>query len=156
MIFVTVGTQLGFPRLLHWMDAIAGRNSLEVFAQTAEPDAHYGHIEHRPFVTPTEYDALLGRCRILVGHAGIGTIMTAKQRQLPLIIVPRAVSFNEHRNDHQEATVRNLSDHKGIYVARNESELEQCLLRPALAGAAMQATPAKSALQSFLKGAIYG
>src|SRR3546814_9744138 len=37
VIFVTVGTQLPFPRLIEWIDAIAARNALDVFAQTAEP-----------------------------------------------------------------------------------------------------------------------
>ncbi len=155
MIFVTAGTQLPFPRLMEWIDTIAARNALDVFAQTAEPNGAYRQIRHQPFVTPQEYDSIIASTRLIVGHAGIGTILTAKQKNLPLIIVPRRADRGEHRNDHQLATARNLTGHRGVHVAQSESELEAYLMAPTLESAFIEATPAKIALQTFVRDWIY-
>lgn len=156
MIFVTVGTQLPFPRLIGWMDSIAACHQLEIFAQTAERDGFYGHIQHKSFLAPAEYDEMLGRAELIVAHAGIGTILTAKERRLPLIMVPRRASLSEHRNDHQMATVRSISDHRGLYVAYTEDELEALLMRNDLDHAITEQTWQKTALQDFVARLLDG
>lgn len=129
MIFLTVGTQLPFARLTRATNRIAGENNLKIFAQTAEPDANYPHLEHQAFLNPNEYETILSKARILVGHAGIGTILTAKKYQLPVILFPRSAKLGEHRNDHQLATVANMKDHTGVFVAHTDQELSALLLR---------------------------
>lgn len=155
MIFLTVGTQLPFGRLVSMMDEIAGELGLDVFAQTAEPKAAYANIRHAPFLTPDDYDDLLSRTRILVGHAGIGTILTAIRAEKPVIIVPRKASLGEHRNEHQRATARYLSGHEGVYVAENRDDLTEILQRPDLKPASFTDTPEKVRLISFLRDFVY-
>ena len=155
MIFVTVGTQLPFDRMISMIDQLAGEMSLEVFAQTADPTASYTHIDHAPFLTPDGYDDLIVRTKILVGHAGIGTILTAKRMEKPVIIVPRKASLGEHRNEHQLATAHHLSGHEGVYVAETKSDLERLLQKPDLVPATFKDTPEKVRLQKFLRDFVY-
>src|SRR3546814_13160560 len=84
VIFVTVGTQLPFPRLIEWIDAIAARNALDVLEPTAEPNGAYHQIRHQPFVTPQEYDGLIAGTRFIVDHDGLGHLTTATQKHPPL------------------------------------------------------------------------
>lgn len=155
MIFLTVGTQLPFVRLVSMVDDIAGEFGLEVFAQTAEPKAAYANIRHAPFLTPDDYDDILSRTRLLVGHAGIGTILTAIKVQKPVIIVPRKASLGEHRNEHQLATARYLTGHEGIYVAEKRVEIAAILQRSDLKPASFADSPEKARLLKFLRGYVY-
>lgn len=155
MIFLTVGTQLPFRRLTSMMDEIAGDLGLEVFAQTADPKASFSHIDHAPFLSPGDYDDILSRATILVGHAGIGTILTAIRVEKPVVIFPRKAALGEHRNEHQLATARYLSGHEGIYVAETREDLEALLRRRDLRPATFSNTPAKARLIGFLRDYVY-
>lgn len=155
MIFVTVGTQLPFERLVSMIDDLAGELSLEVFAQTADPATDYTHIKHAPFLTPDEYDDLISRATVLVGHAGIGTILTAKKVEKPVIVMPRMASLGEHRNEHQLATARHLDGHEGVYIALDRAQLAALLQMSDLAPARFSETPEKTRLQNYLHDFVY-
>ncbi|WP_289042490.1 glycosyltransferase [uncultured Aliiroseovarius sp.] len=156
MIFVTVGTQLPFDRMISMIDDLAAELSLDVFAQTADPAAQYTNIQHAPFLTPDEYEDILARTDVLVGHAGIGTILTAKKVEKPVIVMPRMASLGEHRNEHQKATAHHLAGHEGVYVAQTRDELRALLTAPHLTSARFTDTPEKLRLQTFLRGTVYG
>ncbi|MCK0140579.1 glycosyltransferase [Aliiroseovarius sp. F47248L] len=156
MIFVTVGTQLPFDRMVSIIDDLADEMSLEVFAQTADPAATYDHIKHAPFLTPDEYDDIIARTTVLVGHAGIGTILTAKQMEKPVIVMPRKASLGEHRNEHQLATARHLEGHEGVYIAHDRTQLATLLQAPDLIPASFRDTPEKTRLQTYLRDFVYG
>lgn len=155
MIFVTVGTQLPFDRLVSMIDELAGEHSLQFFAQTADPGASYRHIEHAPFLTPDEYDDIIARTTILVGHAGIGTILTAKKVEKPVIVMPRKASLGEHRNEHQLATARHLEGQEGVYIAHDRATLSELLNRNDLTPASFRDTPEKTRLQQYLRKFVY-
>jgi len=150
MIFLTVGTQLPFTRLTGAANRIAGENGLKVFAQTAEPDSNYPHLEHQAFLNPSEYETTLSKARILVGHAGIGTILTAKKYQLPVILFPRRAELGEHRNDHQLATVTQVKNHTGVFVAHTDQELCELLQRKDLPHAREEDNKSHHRLKNFL------
>lgn len=156
MIFVTVGTQLPFDRMVSMIDDLAAELSLDVFAQTADPTATYTHIKHAPFLTPDEYDDIIARTTVLVGHAGIGTILTAKRVEKPVIVMPRKASLGEHRNEHQLATARHLDGHEGVYVAHDRAQLATLLQIQDLPPASFRDTPEKTRLQSYLRSFVYG
>jgi len=131
MILATVGTQLPFPRLMKALDRIANRHDLRVVAQCCEATEGLS-IEMRPFIKPAEFDALAGQATVLVGHAGIGTIIGAERLSKPLILFPRRASLGEHRNEHQLATARAMAERPGIHVAWDEDELESLLTKAEL------------------------
>ena len=106
MIFVTVGTQLPFDRLIRYIDAIAPDLPASVFAQIGMTAYRPKNIEWSALVSKTAFNAMMDRTSVIVGHAGIGTIIAAQQHAKPLVLMPRLASRHEHRNDHQIATVR--------------------------------------------------
>ncbi|WP_019515190.1 glycosyltransferase [Sphingomonas sp. Mn802worker] len=129
MILATVGMQLPFPRLIRALDAIAARHHLHILAQALEPVAGLTHLDQRTSLTPAEFDALARDCVMIVGHAGIGTMLSAAAHAKPLVLFPRVAALGEHRNEHQRATARQFGTHPGITIAHDERELEQACLR---------------------------
>ena len=124
MIFVTVGTQLPFDRLVRAVDAWAGaRGRRDVVAQTGPQSYRPAHLEVRAFVGAGEVRGLVERCDLLVAHAGIGSILTALDLGKPVLVMPRRAQLGEHRNDHQIATVRNFAHLAQVRVVEDEKEL---------------------------------
>lgn len=133
MIFVTVGTQLPFDRLIRYIDEIAPDLDEPVFAQTGVSTYVPRNIEWSQMVNGARFNELMSEVRLIIGHAGIGTILAAQKRAKPLVLVPRLAAQREHRNDHQVATINSLRGRSGIYVAHTEAELRH-LLSQSLAG----------------------
>lgn len=123
MILVAVGMQLGFDRLIAAMDRLAPALGMPVIAQTGKGTLVPQHMETRPTLSATEFEALVKQARVVVGHAGIGTILTASRQNKPIVIMPRQAALREHRNDHQLATIRGLAGRPGILIAQDETEL---------------------------------
>ncbi|MGB3808118.1 MAG: glycosyltransferase [Erythrobacter sp.] len=123
MILVTVGMQLGFDRLIAAMDALARDLDEEVVAQTGKGTYTPRHMEARASIAPGEFEQLVTRSKVIVSHAGIGTVLTAQRMSRPIVLMPRRANLGEHRNDHQLATVDKLAMRSGIFVAMDESEL---------------------------------
>ena len=124
MIFVTVGTQLPFDRLVVEVDAWASRqHGRRVVAQIGPTALKPRNIDCRDFISPAECRELMSSARAIVGHAGMGTILTALELGKPILVVPRRAALGEHRNDHQLATARRFAALPGVSVAFDESEL---------------------------------
>lgn len=102
MIYVTVGTMyMDFPRLIHAMDIIAEASDERVVIQTGMGKTLPKHCEHFDFMTRDKVLALQGEARLIICHAGIGSVIDALRLEKPIIVVPRLSKFGEHNNDHQ-------------------------------------------------------
>ncbi len=123
MIFVTVGTQLAFDRLISTIDKWNETKKLEIFIQTGPSVLTPRHSEYAQFIEPSQADQLFKNSDLIVSHAGMGSILTALRYQKPIIIMPRLASLGEHRNDHQLATCKWLGNKSGITVAKDENHL---------------------------------
>ena len=124
MILVTVGMQLGFDRLIEAMDTIAPSLGMEVIAQTGRGTYKPKHMEAQISITPAEFEGLVERSRLIVSHAGIGTVLTAQRFKKPIILFPRRFDHGEHRNDHQVATAQHLDGRAGLLIALDEEQLQ--------------------------------
>lgn len=128
MIFVTVGTQGRFDRLIRAIDEWAGsRGHEDIFAQTGPSDFRPAHIRSAPFVGSEEFRRLAEAASLIVAHAGMGSIITALELGKCILVMPRRADLGEHRNDHQIATARRLSEQGRIFAAMNQSELHEKL-----------------------------
>jgi UDP-N-acetylglucosamine transferase subunit ALG13 len=128
MIFVTVGTQLPFDRLVLAVDAWAKRVQREdVLAQVGMDARLPSFIESRPTMPPGDFRQCIEDAALVIGHAGMGTIISALELGKPLIIMPRRAHLGEHRNDHQLATVKRLSVLSNVQVAHEADELANLL-----------------------------
>lgn len=128
MIFITVGTQLGFDRLIEACDIWAGENKdVEFFAQIGPGSYKPRNFSFTESLSPVEYEALIQRSLVLVSHAGMGSIITCLLEGKPIIVFPRRASLGEHRNEHQLATANKFMSFDGCYVASDLDTLNQYL-----------------------------
>lgn len=132
MIFVVTGTQLPFDRLIRMLDEIAPQLDEEIVAQVNGSGYLPRHINTIDLLPPDEFDRLFSSARLIVAHAGIGTIITAMQQQKPIIIFPRIAALGEHRNEHQLATAEKMKEAGWVYVANTKEELSELLQTPDL------------------------
>jgi UDP-N-acetylglucosamine transferase subunit ALG13 len=124
MIFVTVGSDTPFDRLIKTIDRWAFENSRrDVFAQIGRNAWKPQFIAYSEMLGPHDYKRHVNAARVVVGHAGMGTILTALQLNTPLLVLPRRGAMGETRNDHQMDTARELECIDGVDVAFNEGEL---------------------------------
>ena len=124
MIFVTVGSQLPFDRLIQTIDKWAAQNPQHpIFAQIGISPYKPQHIEFCQTMTPEEYSHYLQQADFIIAHAGMGTIISALETGKQLLLMPRLASQGEHRNDHQLATAKHFAKLAHIIVANNELEL---------------------------------
>lgn len=124
MIFVTVGTQLPFERLVQAIDRWAGSSSVgEVVAQIGPSQWKPSHLKWVEFVGPEEFRRHVETADVVVSHAGMGSIITALELGKPILVMPRRANLGEHRNDHQMATAKRFHEQGRIEVAFDEAEL---------------------------------
>lgn len=128
MIFVTIGTQAPFDRFIKIVDEIAADLKEEVIAQTYKSQYKAKNIKTINFLAPDEFNKLFKEARMIVAHAGMGTIISAMQQQKPIIIFPRIAALGEHRNEHQMATAKRMKELGYVHVAFNKEELNNLLL----------------------------
>ena len=124
-IFVTVGTELPFDRLIAAVDDWAGATGRgrDVFAQIGHTSYVPRHIAWAPMIEGREFRQLFDRADLIVAHAGMGTILAALELERPLVVVPRRADLGEHRNDHQLATVARLAERGLINGANDERDV---------------------------------
>lgn len=129
MIFVTVGSHEPFDRFVRAVDAWAETHpQAKVFGQITEranyKPKHFPWVGHLP---PGDYLKTFSTARLLVSHAGMGSIITAMQYRIPIVIMPRRAALHEMRNDHQWGTARNFKGKPLIHVAEDEVALPQVI-----------------------------
>jgi len=128
MIFVTVGTDLPFDRLVRVVDswaAATGRD--DVFAQIGYGGWEPSHIRFTKFLKPPEFIERFNSASMIISHAGMGTILSALHYGKPILVMPKRASLREHRNEHQLATARHMKEMARVNVAFDETELRQQL-----------------------------
>lgn len=115
MILLTVGTQLPFDRLTRALDAWAASNrDEEVVAQIGPSSYQPENLRFESFLAPEALDQLVESSSLVISHAGMGSIIGALTKGVPIIIVPRRAILGEHRNDHQLATARRFVGHEFV------------------------------------------
>lgn len=124
MIFVTVGAQMPFDRLIKAVDQWAHERGREdVFAQIGLTNYRPENIQWTAFLSTEEFNQRYKAASVIIAHAGTGSIITALQLGKPILIVPRRASLRETRNDHQVATAEQFRRFDSVVVALDEKEL---------------------------------
>ena len=128
MIFIVTGTQEPFDRLLKIVDRWYSRNKgVKIIAQTAESTFSSKNMTCFDYLEPDVFNEYFNNADVIIGHAGIGTIIEALENEKKLIVFPRLVKHNEHRNDHQLHTAKGFDKLGLINVAYSENELLEYL-----------------------------
>lgn len=132
MIFCTIGTQAPFDRFVQIVDEVAADLNEEVIAQVYKSRYKPKNIKTVNFLSPDKFQELFSSARMIVAHAGMGTIISAMTQQKPIIVFPRIAKLGEHRNEHQLATAEKMQELGYVYVANSAKELEKLLTSPDL------------------------
>ncbi|MFQ6055838.1 MAG: PssE/Cps14G family polysaccharide biosynthesis glycosyltransferase [Methanosarcinales archaeon] len=124
MIFVTVGQPRDFSRLVKKIDEIGGKIKEEIIIQRGETKYEPKNCKYFDFVSRDEFLKYVKKARIVITHAGVGTIITVLNCRKPIIVVPRRKKYNEHRNDHQMDIARELKRSGNVVVCYDVNKLE--------------------------------
>ncbi len=136
MIFVTVGTQLPFERLIKSMDMWAKENaSIEVFAQIGDTEYMPEFMGYTSSIGPVEYQSYIDRANIVVSHVGMGTVITGLESGKQLVLMPRLHALGEHRNDHQLGSAERFGHFDGVQIVHDAEELNFALDKVVAEGA---------------------
>ena len=126
MIFVAVGTQAPFDRLIEAMDRWASVHADQrVLAQVGNSRAATRAIDARRWMDAREFEDSIRNAELVITHAGMGTILNALRLEVPVLIMPRQARLGEHRDDHQQSTARRLEELGVVPVAWSEFELDR-------------------------------
>jgi UDP-N-acetylglucosamine transferase subunit ALG13 len=128
MIFVTIGTQGPFDRLIRAVDQTVPMFNLPVIAQVSRGGAYrVRNMQTSEFMSFSEFNSYFAKASLIVSHAGMGTIISALVMNKPILILPRLSKFREQRNDHQWATAKEFEKRRYVHTAYDEDELQEKL-----------------------------
>ena len=125
MIFLTVGTQFPFDRLVKAVDDVFDEGLIdeEIFAQIGETSYKPRNFESAASLEKKAFDKRLKEASGIIGHAGIGTITMALKNHKPLLVMPRMKRYREHVNDHQVDTARKFEELGHILAVYDAKDL---------------------------------
>lgn len=128
MIFVTVGTDMPFDRMIKVIDRWAAETACsEVFAQIGRGGWQPHHIRFAEFLQPPQFVQAFTAARVILSHAGMGTILSALYYGKPILVMPKRACLGEHRSEHQLATAKRMLELGHVNVAFDEVELRDHL-----------------------------
>ena len=123
MIFVTVGHQTPYDRLIRLVDMWAEKKRRnDIFAQIGHAQYRPKHFPCEEFLSPAEFDKYMLDCAAVVGHAGTGSIIQALLIGKPMLVLPRLSSLNETRNDHQVGTALHFARAGQLLMAKDDED----------------------------------
>lgn len=157
-VFVTVGAQMPFDRLIKAVDGwAASHTGMHIYAQIGESSYRPEHIEYVTLLEPPDFRRRVLWADVLVAHAGMGSILTALQYGKPLLVMPRQGRLKETRNDHQLATALRIKAMSKVAVAMDTDEMPALLDSLTRLGASeLISDRASDQLLSAIRGFIQG
>ncbi|HDY76085.1 MAG TPA: hypothetical protein ENH49_06130 [Candidatus Marinimicrobia bacterium] len=127
MIFLTVGTQFPFDRLVRAVDKAISQNGFDerVFAQIGCSSYRPHNFDAISSLEKNIFDKHICDASCIISHAGIGTIMIALENNKPLLVMPRLKKYGEVVNDHQLAIARKFEQLGHILVVYDDEDLAE-------------------------------
>jgi UDP-N-acetylglucosamine transferase subunit ALG13 len=141
VIFGTVGTHSeGFDRLVVALDEYAQVSTERVVIQVGTSQHEPQYAEWFRFDAPSRIETLMDQARVVVSHAGAGSLLTALERGRRILAIPRVAALGEAVDDHQRELCEALANAGHIQWATNSSSIQAFLMsdqfhpeRPSLA-----------------------
>jgi UDP-N-acetylglucosamine transferase subunit ALG13 len=126
MIFVTVGSsEQRFDRLLRSVESLSAGERLVVQhgASTIRP-AGADCVDFLPF---SDLLAHMREARVVITHAGVGSVLTALTLRKRPVVVPRRRRFGEAVDDHQVELARRLAGRDLVVLVEDPEDLPPLL-----------------------------
>lgn len=127
MIFLTVGTQLPFDRLVTVVNEFSIANpEVKIVGQVGHTKVKDLNFEYYESLSISEFEFFFNQAEAVISHAGMGTILTALTSGKGLFMMPRLHKYQEHRNDHQLGTLEKFINKAFCYGFSSLAELDKC------------------------------
>ncbi|MCU0914616.1 MAG: glucuronosyltransferase [Planctomycetes bacterium] len=125
MIFLTVGTQFPFDRLVKTIDQLFDEGVMddEVFGQIGDTTYRPRNFAAVASLEKQAFDERFRAARAIISHAGMGAITMALDHGKPLLVLPRQRRHREVVNNHQRELAERFAALGHILVARDETQL---------------------------------
>jgi UDP-N-acetylglucosamine transferase subunit ALG13 len=128
VILVTIGSLFPFDRLIRAVDELAPSwPNEEFFAQIGDGEYEPTNMRFSRMLSAKAFAEAVKSARLIIAHAGMGSVITAMEANKPIVILPRKMEFDEHTTDHQMATARWLIGRRGVYVALADENLRDVI-----------------------------
>lgn len=127
MIFVTLGTFLAqFSRPLEQLDELCEKGVIteEVIVQSGHTKIESDHLKLVPFLTPQEMQAYIENARIVITHAGTGSLVQPVKMSKKVIAIARLHDLEEHVDDHQLDIFGKFVEYGYVYPWHRGDDLE--------------------------------
>ena len=85
------------------------------------------NIEVYDFISLEKFNEYMKEARIVITHAGVGTIITGLKLNKKMIVAPRLCKYDEHVNDHQLQILETFAKGKYIIPLEDFTKLEEMI-----------------------------
>ncbi|SFE10954.1 UDP-N-acetylglucosamine transferase subunit ALG13 [Lentibacillus persicus] len=133
MILVVLGThELPFTRLLNEVERLKQSNIItdDVVVQHGHTPYESQHLILKQFVSFDEMELLYEQARLIITHAGTGSIIKGLKKEKCVIACPRRAEYGEHNDDHQ-LQIASALNRQGHLLSLDETTSLETLLRQA-------------------------
>ena len=130
MILVLLGTQNNsFHRLLEKIQENINSGNIrdDVIVQKGYTKFESKDMKLYNQLPLDEISELIDKADLVITHGGVGSIISAIEKEKKVIAVPRLKEYKEHVNDHQLDIIRSFSDSGYIIGLNSIEELENAL-----------------------------
>lgn len=138
MILVTIGSsEFQFNRMIRWVDQCLGEIPgfrEKVFFQAGVSDYRPRTGTRVGFIGFPEMEKLIREARLVVCHAGVGTVLMSLLNGKNPIVIPRRREYRETVDDHQIVFAEHLAENNLVVYPQSSRELSEALASPPAAG----------------------
>lgn len=130
MILVLLGTQNNsFHRLLEEIQKNIDNGNIkdEVIVQKGYTKFESKDMKMYTQLPVNELNELINKADLIITHGGVGSIITAIEKNKKVIAVPRLKKYKEHVNDHQIDIIKSFDDLGYIIGINGVEKLEYAL-----------------------------
>jgi beta-1,4-N-acetylglucosaminyltransferase len=155
MIFVTVGSStIPFDRLLRAVDA--WRIDEPLVVQHGASAIRPRRAECVDFLDYDTFVDLVRGARLMITHAGVGSVMTALRERKRPIVVPRRRACGEAVDDHQTPFARRAGQLGLVTFVENADLLDAAIVQRAADRwtAASSRSPIERELRSYIEACV--
>ena len=130
MIFVTLGTQdKHFDRLLKAVYKLETNEKIvaQIGSTEFKSSKPEDKFEIHKFLSNEEFEKYMDEARVVITHAGVGTIVYGLKKHKKMIVAARLKKYGEHVNDHQLQILQTFASEGYIIPLENFDDLPKLL-----------------------------
>ena len=130
MILVLLGTQdRQFDRLINEVVKLKKKGFIKdkIIIQKGVSVFNDPKIESFDFAPKEKIDELIEEAKIVITHAGVGTITECLNKDKKVIVVPRLKKYAEHTNDHQLQITKEFAEKNYIVPVYEINKLKNAI-----------------------------